>query len=67
MDDASTNLDDLASAVVDAGSYSLSQVDIDRLFGFMAFLGVVELFQLAVLVIVSGLIFGALVTRKWTV
>lgn len=61
--------DDATAAVEVAqeAGYALSQVDVDHVFEFFALLSICELAQLAVLVIVAGLIVGALVTRKWTV
>lgn len=54
----------LADGVVDGG-YSLAQVDVDHVMQFLWFVSVVELVQLAVLVLVAGMFFGYLVTRKW--
>ena len=46
-------------------SYSLLDSDVQAVMQFLWLLSVVELVQLAVLVIVAGMLLGYLVTRKW--
>lgn len=62
-----SNVADLVDDSAAAVGYSLSQIDVDHVFDFLWFLAVSEIFQLAMLVIIAGLIFGALVTRRWQV
>lgn len=62
-----SNVADLVDDSAAAVSYSLSQIDVDHVFDFLWFLAVSEILQLAMLVIIAGLIFGALVTRRWQV
>lgn len=53
-------------SVADVG-FSLSQVDVDQAFQFLWFISVGEVFIIALLVLIAGLVFGSIVTRKWTV
>lgn len=65
MDGGVADVASLPDGVLADGGYSLSQVDVDHVMQFLWFVSVVELAQLAVLVLVSGMFFGYMVTRKW--
>lgn len=55
-----------ADLAQDAG-FSLSQVDVDHVFQLLSLLTFIELAQFVLLVLLAGLVFGGLVTRKWSV
>lgn len=56
----------LADGVADGG-YSLAQVDVDHVMQFLWSIEVIQILQLALLVVIAGLIFGLALTKRWQV
>ena len=49
------------------GSYSLLESDVQALMQFLWALEVTEILQLVLLVLIAGLIFGLILTKRWQV
>ena len=54
-------------AVAEAAGYTLTQADVDALFQFMWFVGVSQFIVIALLALACGLLYGQILTRKWSV
>lgn len=65
MDGGVSDVADLLADGVGDGGYSLAQVDVDHVMQFLWFLSAVELVQLVALLLVAGLLFSQILTRKW--
>lgn len=53
--------------VAESASYALTQADVDSLFTLLISLDVILIFIFVILVIIGGLIFGSIVTKRWHV
>lgn len=62
--DAST---DAVTSTAITPDFTLTQVDVDTLFQFASSMLVVQIFILAALVLVVGLLFGLALTKSWNV
>lgn len=62
--DAST---DAVTSIAITPDFTLTQVDVDTLFQFASSMLVVQIFILAALVLVVGLLFGLALTKNWNV
>lgn len=64
---------DAANAVVsvsgaaDGAAYALSQSDVTNMFQMLWMVEITQIFQFVALVLIIGLIFGLILTRKWSV
>ncbi len=48
-----------------SAAYTLTQTDVTNVMQFLWFLSLVEIFQFVMLVLISGLIFGIILTKRW--